>query len=54
MADVTLEQLQALKDIPTPAIANAIHKATGVRMNELPMNPASVMAAIWKLNPEKK
>ena len=39
---------------PTPAIANAIHKATGLRMNELPMNPAAVMAAIWKQNDRKK
>ena len=30
---------------PTPAIANAIHDAIGVRMHELPMNPGAVLAA---------
>ena len=35
--------------IPPPAaLANAIHRATGVRMNRLPMNPVAVMEAIWK------
>ena len=34
--------------VPPPgAIANAIHHATGVRMNRLPMNPVAVMEAIW-------
>ena len=33
---------------PTPAIANAIHNAIGVRMDKLPMNPAATMGAIWK------
>jgi len=34
--------------IPPPgAIANAIHRATGVRMNRLPMSPVAVMEAIW-------
>ncbi len=34
--------------IPPPAaIANAIHAATGVRMSKLPMNPPSLMEAIW-------
>ena len=32
---------------PTPAIANAIHAALGVRMDRLPMNPPAVMEAIW-------
>ncbi len=32
---------------PTPAIANAVSHATGVRMTRLPMNPPAVMAAIW-------
>ncbi|MDX1979668.1 MAG: xanthine dehydrogenase family protein molybdopterin-binding subunit [Bryobacteraceae bacterium] len=32
---------------PTPAIANAIHRAVGVRMQRLPMNPPAVMQAIW-------
>jgi xanthine dehydrogenase molybdenum-binding subunit len=36
---------------PTPAIANAIHKAIGVRLTSLPMNPGAVMDAIW--NKEK-
>ena len=35
--------------IPPPAaIANAIHRAVGVRMDTLPMNPGAVMEAIWK------
>ena len=34
--------------IPPPAaIANAIHAAVGVRMSKLPMNPPSLMEAIW-------
>jgi len=32
---------------PTPAIANAIHDAIGVRMDNLPMNPGIVAEAIW-------
>jgi CO/xanthine dehydrogenase Mo-binding subunit len=32
---------------PTPAIANAIYHAANVRMRRLPMNPPSVMQAIW-------
>ena len=32
---------------PPAAIANAIYSALGVRMNVLPMNPASVMGAVW-------
>jgi CO/xanthine dehydrogenase Mo-binding subunit len=31
---------------PLPALANAIHKATGVRLRELPMNPEAVFQAI--------
>jgi xanthine dehydrogenase molybdenum-binding subunit len=35
--------------IPPPgAIANAIHRAAGVRLDRLPMNPCTVMEAIWK------
>ena len=30
---------------PMAAIANAIHNATGIRMTQLPMNPASIIAA---------
>ena len=34
--------------IPPPgAIANAIYRAAGVRMNRLPMNPPAIMQAIW-------
>jgi len=34
---------------PPAALANAIHKAVGVRMDRLPMNPVAVMNALWKL-----
>lgn len=33
---------------PPAAIANAIYRAAGVRMDRLPMNPVAVMEAIWK------
>jgi CO/xanthine dehydrogenase Mo-binding subunit len=33
---------------PTPAIANAIYRATGQRLRRLPMNPVAVMEAIWQ------
>ena len=33
---------------PTPAIANAIHDAVGVRMQRLPMSPPAVWSAIDK------
>ena len=33
---------------PTPAIANAIHSATGMRMANLPINPVAIMEATWK------
>ena len=33
---------------PPAAIANAIHRAAGVRMHRLPMNPVHVMEAIWE------
>ncbi len=32
---------------PPPAVANAIHNALGVRLNRLPMNPSSVLEAMW-------
>jgi CO/xanthine dehydrogenase Mo-binding subunit len=32
----------------TPAIANAIHSATNLRMQKLPMNPGAIMEASWK------
>ena len=35
---------------PTPAIANAVHDATGVRMPRLPINPGALMEAVWKKN----
>ena len=35
---------------PPAALANAIHEAIGVRMNQLPMNPTSIMKAIWEKN----
>ena len=31
---------------PIPAVANAIHAATGVRMRDLPMSPPRVLAAL--------
>ena len=31
---------------PLPALANAIHAATGARLRHLPMNPPKVLAAI--------
>jgi len=35
--------------VPPPgAIANAIHRAAGVRMRRLPMNPPAIMEAIWR------
>ena len=33
---------------PPAAIANAIYRAAGVRMQRLPMNPPAIMEAIWK------
>ena len=33
---------------PTPAIANAIQNATGVRMERLPMSPVAIMEESWK------
>jgi xanthine dehydrogenase molybdenum-binding subunit len=32
---------------PPAAIANAIYRAIGVRMNRLPMNPSAVMEGVW-------
>ena len=39
---------------PLAAIANAIHNAIGVRMDELPMNPGAIMKALWETNDKKK
>jgi CO/xanthine dehydrogenase Mo-binding subunit len=33
---------------PPAAIANAIHRAIGVRMHRLPMNPPAIMEEIWR------
>jgi CO/xanthine dehydrogenase Mo-binding subunit len=33
---------------PTPAIANAIARAAGVRLTRLPMNPGAVLEAMWR------
>ena len=35
---------------PMAAVANAIHNAIGVRMEELPMSPAAVLEALWAKN----
>jgi xanthine dehydrogenase molybdenum-binding subunit len=32
---------------PMAAIANAIYRATGVRMRQLPMSPSKVLEALW-------
>jgi CO/xanthine dehydrogenase Mo-binding subunit len=33
---------------PPAAIANAIHRAAGVRLRRLPMNPVALMEALWQ------
>ena len=33
--------------MPPAAIANAIYQAVGIRLNNLPMNPETVMKGIW-------
>jgi CO/xanthine dehydrogenase Mo-binding subunit len=35
---------------PAAALANAIYRATGVRMATLPMSPQRVMEALWATN----
>ena len=35
---------------PPAAIANAVYRAVGVRMDKLPMNPSAVMESIWSQN----
>ena len=32
---------------PPAAIANALYRATGIRMDNLPMNPVAVSEALW-------
>ena len=36
---------------PAAAVANAVYRATGVRMAELPMSPARIMQALWAITP---
>ena len=33
---------------PTPAVANAVQNATGIRMANLPMSPVAIMEETWK------
>ena len=33
---------------PMAAIANAIHDAVGVRIDQLPMNPGRILEALWE------
>jgi CO/xanthine dehydrogenase Mo-binding subunit len=33
---------------PMAAIANAIYRATGVRLRQLPMSPSKVVTALWE------
>jgi CO/xanthine dehydrogenase Mo-binding subunit len=33
---------------PPAALANAIYGALGIRMDQLPMNPAGVMSKVWE------
>jgi xanthine dehydrogenase molybdenum-binding subunit len=33
---------------PPAAIANAIYRAAGVRVTQLPMSPARVLEALWE------
>jgi len=35
---------------PLAAISNAVYHAIGVRMNDLPMSPGRVLAALWEKN----
>ena len=35
---------------PMAAVANAVYRAVGVRMEHLPMNPGSVLEALWEKN----
>ena len=32
---------------PMAAVANAIHNAVGTRLTQLPMNPGTVLEALW-------
>ena len=33
---------------PQAAVANALHNAIGVRLDQLPMNPGAILEALWK------
>ena len=33
---------------PMAAVANAIHRAVGVRLRKLPMSPGNILEALWK------
>ena len=37
---------------PLAAIANAVSRAIGVRMYDLPMNPGRILGALWEKNGE--
>jgi CO/xanthine dehydrogenase Mo-binding subunit len=39
---------------PIPAIANAIARAVGVRLQELPMSPVRVLDALNQRKPEQR
>jgi CO/xanthine dehydrogenase Mo-binding subunit len=36
---------------PPSALANAVHDATGLRLDTLPMNPVAVTTALWSQRP---
>ncbi len=38
---------------PIPAIANAIHDATGIRMRKLPMSPPNVLAELTRAGADR-
>jgi CO/xanthine dehydrogenase Mo-binding subunit len=39
---------------PAAALANAIYRAVGVRMNVLPMSPARILEALWAKESSEK
>ena len=41
-------QNETLPAPPMAAVANAISHAVGVRTNRLPMNPGSLLEALWE------
>jgi CO/xanthine dehydrogenase Mo-binding subunit len=38
---------------PPAAVANAIYRAVGVRMNVLPMSPTNILEALWEKRAEE-